>query len=139
MLNELVIAFDFGEFNIGVAIGQKITKTASPLKTLKAKNWEPNWMQIEVMLNEWNPKFAIVGLPLNMDLTEQLISKKARKFASSLFNRFNIGVELYDERLTTVEAKRKIFNSGGYKALNRKKIDSIAAAIILEGWFLERN
>lgn len=135
MANRTIIAFDFGTLSIGIAIGQEITATARPLTALKAKDGKPNWLEIEQILQEWQPELAIVGLPLNMDGTEQPISNQARKFANRLHGRFGIQVTLHDERLTTIEARAQLFNQGGYRALNKSKIDSISAVIILESWF----
>ncbi|HGJ5855372.1 Holliday junction resolvase RuvX [Arsenophonus nasoniae] len=135
MANRTIIAFDFGTLSIGIAIGQEITATARPLTALKAKDGKPNWLEIEKILQEWQPELAIVGLPLNMDGTEQPISNQARKFANRLHGRFGIKVTLHDERLTTIEARAQLFNQGGYRALNKSKIDSISAVIILESWF----
>ncbi|MDR5611859.1 MAG: Holliday junction resolvase RuvX [Arsenophonus sp.] len=135
MANRTIIAFDFGTLSIGIAIGQEITATARPLTAIKAKDGKPNWLDIEKIIQEWQPELAIVGLPLNMDRTEQPISNQARKFANRLHGRFGIQVTLHDERLTTIEARAQLFNQGGYRALNKSKIDSISAVIILESWF----
>lgn len=77
----------------------------------------------------------VVGLPLNMDGTEQPLTARAKKFANRLQGRFGLPVELHDERLTTTEARSEIFARGGYKALKKGKIDSISACLILESWF----
>ncbi|QLK88157.1 Holliday junction resolvase RuvX [Arsenophonus endosymbiont of Aphis craccivora] len=135
MANRTIIAFDFGTLSIGIAIGQEITATARPLTAIKAKDGKPNWLDIEKIIQEWQPELAIVGLPLNMDGTEQPISNQARKFANRLHGRFGIQVTLHDERLTTIEARAQLFNQGGYRAFNKIKIDSISAVIILESWF----
>ncbi|HGJ5890013.1 MAG TPA: Holliday junction resolvase RuvX [Arsenophonus apicola] len=135
MANRTIIAFDFGTLSIGIAIGQEITANARPLTAIKAKDGKPNWLEIEKILQEWQPELAIVGLPLNMDGTEQPMSNQARKFANRLHGRFGIQVTLHDERLTTIEARAQLFNQGGYRALNKSKIDSISAVIILESWF----
>ncbi|SPP32499.1 Putative Holliday junction resolvase [Arsenophonus endosymbiont of Aleurodicus floccissimus] len=135
MANRTIIAFDFGTLSIGIAIGHEITATARPLTAIKAKDGKPNWLDIEKIIQESQPELAIVGLPLNMDGTEQPISNQARKFANRLHGRFGIQVTLHDERLTTIEARAQLFNQGGYRALNKSKIDSISAVIILESWF----
>ncbi|RXK33123.1 Holliday junction DNA helicase RuvA [Arsenophonus endosymbiont of Bemisia tabaci Asia II 3] len=135
MANRTIIAFDFGTLSIGIAIGQEITATARPLTAIKAKDGKPNWLDIEKILQEWQSELAIVGLPLNMDGTEQPISNQARKFANRLHGRFGIQVTLHDERLTTIEARAQLFNQGGYRTLKKSKIDSISAVIILESWF----
>ncbi|MXP67720.1 Holliday junction resolvase RuvX [Pantoea sp. Aalb] len=136
MRTETVLGFDFGTKRIGVAIGQSITGTARPLALITEKNKILIWRNIKKLLNEWKPNFLVVGLPLNMDGTEQSISIKARKFAKQLQNYFHIHVELQDERLTSIEAKANIFEHGGYRALQSNiYIDSQAAVIILQDWF----
>ncbi|MBS9430494.1 Holliday junction resolvase RuvX [Photorhabdus akhurstii] len=135
MNNRTIMAFDFGTRSIGAAIGQEITGTARALTSFKATEGIPNWQQIEKLLKEWQPDLVIVGLPLNMDGTEQLVTAQARKFANRLHGRFGMQVQLQDERLTTVEARAHLFDRGGYKALSKGKVDATSAVIILESWF----
>ncbi|UAJ66243.1 Holliday junction resolvase RuvX [Candidatus Schneideria nysicola] len=139
MIRHNIIAFDFGMRNIGVAVGQYITCTAQPLKSCIAKKGIPNWTQIEKIIMEWLPTIIIVGLPLNMDGSEQFISIKSRLFANQLYILFKIKVVLYDERLTTVEAKNNLFLMGGYRALKKNKIDSLSAVVLLESWLSNRD
>lgn len=127
-----VIGFDFGTHSIGVAVGQTVTGTASPLTALKAKDGQPNWDAVAKLLADWQPELLVVGLPLNMDGTEQPLTDLARKFANRLHGRFGIKVALQDERLTTVAAKEDLFGRGGYKQLQKGKVDSAAAQLILE-------
>ena len=77
----------------------------------------------------------VVGLPLNMDGTEQPLTDRARKFSQRLHGRFGVRVELHDERLSTVEARAELFAHGGFRALNKGSVDSLSAVIILESWF----
>ncbi|PHM64405.1 crossover junction endodeoxyribonuclease RuvA [Xenorhabdus stockiae] len=135
MKNRTVIAFDFGTRSIGAAIGQEITGTARALDSFKAKEGSPNWDMIEKLLKEWQPDLVIVGLPLNMDGTEQPVTAQAKKFANRIHGRFGVQVELHDERLTTVEARSHLFAHGGYRALDKGKVDSTSAVVILESWF----
>ncbi|CUX96854.1 Holliday junction resolvase RuvX [Candidatus Doolittlea endobia] len=128
-----VMAFDFGTRSIGVAIGQRITCTAWPLKAFKIRN-NDDWQEIEKLLNEWQPEIVVVGLPLNMDGSEQPLTAKARKFANRLHGRFGVQVALHDERLSTVEARAGLFELGGYLALEKSKVDAESAVIILESW-----
>lgn len=129
------LAFDFGTKSIGCAVGQSITGTARDLPAFKAQDGIPNWDNIAKCITKWQPDIIIVGLPLNMDGTEQDLTLRAKKFANRLHGRFGVKVILHDERLTTTEAKNEIFTKGGFKALKKNKIDSIAACIILESWF----
>lgn len=134
-----VLAFDFGTASIGCAVGQSITATAQGLPAFKAQDGIPDWVQIERVINEWQPRFLVVGLPLNMDGTEQPLTQRAKKFANRLNGRFNLPVQLQDERLTTVSARSEIFERGGYRALKKGKVDSISACLILESWFEEHS
>lgn len=133
-----LLSFDFGLKRIGVAYGQMITKTARPLLTLDAKNGVPNWQQVQSIINDWEVDTLIVGIPYNMDGSEQPITKKAREFADSLHKETNLSVFFCDERLTTIEARSDVFAAGGFKALKHQKIDAVAAKIILESWMHEK-
>ncbi|MCI4113090.1 Holliday junction resolvase RuvX [Dickeya dianthicola] len=135
MGNRTLLAFDFGTRSIGVAIGQEITGTARPLTSLKAQDGVPDWQKVEKLLNEWQPALIIVGLPLNMDGTEQPLTARARKFAQRLHGRFGVKVDLHDERLSTVEARADLFERGGFRALDKGSVDAASAVIILESWF----
>lgn len=130
-----IMGFDYGVKSIGVAVGQEVTGTANALTALPAKEGIPNWDQIEKLLKEWQPDLLVVGLPLNMDGTEQEITVRAKKFANRLHGRFGKQVETYDERLTTVDAKQQLFEEGGYRNLQKGKIDAESARLIVESWF----
>lgn len=135
---KTLLAFDYGTKNIGVASGQTITRSASSLAPLKAKDGIPDWNQVEKLLAEWKPDLVLVGLPLNMDDSESELSARARKFANRIHGRFGTKVELVDERLTSFEAKGEVMGRGGSRDYKSNPVDSIAARLILESW-LERN
>lgn len=134
---KILIAFDFGTKRIGVAIGQTITQTARPLDTIHAKMGIPNWQALEKLIHKWLPDALVVGIPLNMDGTDQPISQRARQFAESLRERFQMPVYEMDERLTTKDARERLFIQGGYKALQDGQVDRVAAQLILQNWFAE--
>jgi putative Holliday junction resolvase len=134
-----VLAFDFGLARIGVAVGQSITGTSSPLETLKAKEGSPDWQIVESLLKTWKPDLLLIGEPFNMDSTDQTITLRARKFANRLHGRFGFKIEMMDERLSSAAAREEIFECGGYKKLKKTQIDSIAAALILESWFMHQK
>lgn len=135
LMSGTLLSFDFGTKSIGVAVGQRITGTARPLPAIKAQDGTPDWSLIERLLKEWQPDEIIVGLPLNMDGTEQPLTARARKFANRIHGRFGVTVTLHDERLSTVEARSGLFEQGGYRALNKGKVDSASAVVILESYF----
>ncbi|MFC0142247.1 Holliday junction resolvase RuvX [Erwinia mallotivora] len=135
MSHMTLLAFDYGTKSIGVAIGQQLTGTARPLAALKAQDGIPDWNKIEALLKEWQPDRVVVGLPLNMDGSEQPLTARARKFANRLHGRFGVQIFLHDERLSTVEARADLFSRGGFRALNKGSVDSLSAVVILESWF----
>jgi len=137
--SQQVLAFDYGEKRIGVAIGQTITCTATPITPLKAKEGQPNWQEVAKLIKEWQPDYLLVGLPLNMDASEQVLTKRAKKFANRLNGRFGISVQMMDERLSSVEARELLFSASGFKGLSKNSIDSHAACLILESWFSENS
>lgn len=133
--NELtLLGFDFGTKYIGVATGQSITQTATPLTTLKARDGEPRWEEVKRLVEQWSPDALVIGIPLNMDGTESDMSQKARAFAHKLSAQTNLPVHECDERLTTHEAKSLLLELYGPKALEKTTIDSFAAKLIVESW-----
>ena len=121
-----------------VVQGQELTGSARPLRSLKANDGIPNWDEIEKLIKEWQPDLLVVGLPLNMDGTEQEITVRARKFGNRLHGRFGKQVEFKDERLTTTDARARLFERGGYKALDKGSVDGVSAQLIVEAWMEEQ-
>ena len=127
-MTGLAMAFDFGTTKIGIAVGQKITGTATPVAIVKARDGIPQWLVIDQLVEEWQPPVLVVGLPINMDGTKSDMSKAASRFSRRLHGRYGIGVELMDERLTTFEARE--FETPD-------QLDAIAAKLILETWLAD--
>jgi putative Holliday junction resolvase len=121
-----VLAFDFGLRWIGVAVGQSVSRTASPLATLPARDGRPRWEDVDALVTTWKPRRLLVGLPLNMDSTPSTMSERARAFAASLADRYAIEVEMVDERLTSFEARGMSADEDARHAL--------AARLIAESW-----
>jgi len=126
--NNLVMAFDFGLRKIGIAVGQPITATATPITVITATDGIPDWRVIEQLIDEWQPVLLVVGLPLNMDGSESTMSQLARKFARKLNGRFNIAFEMMDERLTSFEARPESKDAS-------RPFDHLSAQLILESYF----
>jgi putative holliday junction resolvase len=135
---RLLLGFDYGSKQIGVAVGQVITGQARELCILKAQNGVPDWQKVEAMIKEWQPDAIVVGLPLNMDGTKSEMSDRAEKFARRLNGRFNLPVHTHDERLTTYEAKGQRLQQGQNSGYPERPVDALAAALLLQGW-LEEN
>lgn len=136
--DHIYLAFDFGMRRIGVAVGQSITRTAQGLCVLLANQGEPKWEDIQALIDKWQANALVVGIPLNMDGTEQPIGQQAKLFAQTLRLKFNLPVHEADERLSTIEARAQIFSTKSAKKRNplshNKAIDAQAAKVILEAW-----
>ncbi|PXX93258.1 Holliday junction resolvase RuvX [Marinobacter vulgaris] len=137
--NRRLMAFDFGTRRIGVASGQELLGTGKPLTMLPARDGVPDWNQVERLLKEWKPDRVLVGLPLNMDDTENDMCARARKFGKRLHGRFHVEVEMVDERLTSFEAKGDVMAAGGSRDFGRDGVDDRAAVLILETWFNQQK
>lgn len=129
-----ILGFDFGMKNIGIAVGQELTSTANPLTAIKARDGIPDWEQIRKLLDEWKPALLVVGLPLNMDGTEQEMTAAARRFGNRLHGRFNLPVEWQDERLSTYEALDQMGIRSKMDSRQRSDIDQLSAQLILQSW-----
>jgi putative Holliday junction resolvase len=132
---HVLLAFDFGTQRIGVAVGQTITKTATPLAILPAKDGTPDWQQVEKLISEWQPDAFVVGIPLNMDGTESAMSARARKFGQRLHGRFGKPCHEMDERLSSFEVRQQLAEHNKKALVKRDPIDSQSARLILESWF----
>ena len=135
---SFALGFDYGLKRIGVATGQTLTKTASPLTTIQARNGAPDWTVIQKLLEEWSPNVVVIGLPLNADGTISEMAKRAKKFGQRLYGRFGVTVSYVNEFETTREAR--YFMKNNRRTIKQDgKIDAAAACLILERWLGEKN
>jgi putative Holliday junction resolvase len=130
-----VIAFDFGERRIGIAHGEHLLGQAKPLTTIDNESNTVRFNLITDIVNEWNPRLFIVGLPLNLAGEETEISKLCVKFARRLNGRFNIPVIFIDERFTSAEASELLKEQGVHGMAQKSVIDQVAASTILQSYF----
>lgn len=128
------LCFDYGLKNIGVAIGNTLTKEARPITILGAVNGKPRWDELEALVEEWQPAAIIVGSPIDEDGRPTELSAKAAKFARQIEGRLGLTARLHDERFSSKEAKLRAKESGHKGDFMKQPIDDWAAAIILESW-----
>lgn len=121
------LGFDFGERRIGVAVGQSVTRTASPLATLAARDGQPDWAALQKLVTAWRPDVLVVGLPSTADGAAHPLAAAIARFARRLEGRFGLKVEFVDERLSS-HAAAELARDG------RHGVDAHAAALILETW-----
>jgi putative Holliday junction resolvase len=131
---DMVLGFDFGERRIGVATGQTITLSASPLTTLNAIDNHPDWISIETIIKEWNPSALVVGIPSYLDGSASDMTRKAERFCRQLEGRFQLPVHRINESLTSFEAEQHLREKKKSTQHNKQEIDRMAAAIILQSW-----
>ena len=122
---DTILAFDFGLKRIGVAIGNSMICQAKPLSVITATANEPKFAAIDSLIREWGASRIVVGLPSHPDGTEHEMSARCRRFANQVHGRFNLPVELVDER----------YSSAVIAARRGEVIDDRAAAIILQQYF----
>ena len=137
-----LLAFDFGTRKIGVAVGQEFTQSSSALPVLRSRDECPDWDSISQLIECWQPDALVVGIPLNMDGSNNEMTKKAKRFSNRLHGRYNLPVYPADERLTTREAARDCYdphNKRGHKRKGHMEVDSVAAQIILETFFSQQT
>ncbi len=132
---DRLLGFDYGTAKIGIAVGQTITGTASPLATLRFKQQRPDWHGISELIKEWRPQALVVGIPYDSEHPTTEIARLALRFARQLEGRFHLQVHLVDERLSSREARNLITR----KLKKIETLDAIAAQLILETWLSEQK
>lgn len=136
-----VVAFDFGLRRIGVAVGQQVTGSASPLGIVANTTSGPDWDAIERIIDEWRPGRLIVGMPCHADGSPSDMSLIVDKFILTL-RRFDLPVAAVDERYTSVEAQDALKSrraEGQSRRIRKEQIDSAAAVLIAERWLGQNN
>ena len=130
-----ILAFDFGEKRIGVAVGETQLALAHPLTTIAALQTRVRFDAIARLIAEWQPCLLVVGLPVHMDDTEHALTARARRFGRQLEGRFNRPVAMMDERLSTREAVSLLHAAGVDAKRQRPVRDQVAAQTILQAYF----
>jgi putative Holliday junction resolvase len=133
---EIILAFDFGLRRIGVAVGQQVTATASPLAVVQNGENGPDWAAIGELILEWQPARIIVGMPAHADGSPSEISNDVTEFIGDLA-RFERPVETEDERYSSLEAEELLKSERGQGLrgrIHKEMIDSAAATLIAERW-----
>jgi putative Holliday junction resolvase len=127
-----ILAFDFGEKRIGVAVGDNLVGLAHPLQTIAAESNDVRFATIGRLIAEWQPVLLVVGLPTHMDGTEHELTLLCKKFARRLEGRFNLPVALVDERLSSAEASQTLKEAGIGGRKQKPMLDQVAAQLILQ-------
>ena len=129
-----ILGIDYGQKYIGYAIGNDITYSSSTQGTIIYTNQKKLFQEIQDLVNEWEIKLIILGLPINMDDTESKMSKEVRSFQKKIEKSLKIECKLHDERLSSFEAKQQMETIKKNKKQPDPGIDALAAQVILESW-----
>jgi putative Holliday junction resolvase len=130
-----LLAFDYGKRRIGVAVGNELTRSASTLTTLPAREGQPDWAAVQRLIDEWQPDALVLGMPYTLDAAEHVLTQAVKRFGNRLQGRYNLPVYYVDERLSSLEAERLLKQGSGRKFKEKGLIDQLAAQLILQTWF----
>ncbi len=134
--SRTVLAFDYGERFIGVAVGDSELRTAHPLTTIDARSTTERFTKIGALIDEWQPAFLVVGMPSTAEEgTPHPLAPRVERFSRQLGGRFHLSVRLVDEQFTSAEAERELRSAGTRGARRKQNVHPQAARLILESYF----
>ena len=131
---ETVLAFDYGRRRIGVAVGQTVTASASPVGVVRNSEDGPDQARIAALIAEWRPTRLVVGMPSHADGSPSEMQQHVRDFISGLA-RYDLPTDTVDERYTSIEAEaalKRARAAGTSGRISKEMIDSAAAVFIAE-------
>ena len=132
-----ITGLDFGSKTVGVAVSDSLLVTAQGLEIIRRveeNKLRRTLARIEELAEEYEVGKIVLGLPLHMNAEEGARAELTREFKEKLERRTGLEVVLWDERLTTVEAQKVMMESGIRRENRKDYVDSIAAALILQGY-----
>jgi len=134
-----ILGLDVGSRRIGIAVSDPLGITAQGLETLQRRNKRYDFEQLQQVIQEYDVREIVVGLPLRMSGDMGIQSDKMQVFAEDLRKRFRLPVHLWDERLTSAEANRLLRETDLSIEKRGKAVDRMAAVLILQGWMENRT
>ena len=134
-----ILGLDVGEKRIGVALSDPLGIIASALIVIEGKTETDAIQRVVALAREHEAERIVVGLPRSLDGSLGPQARKVQTFADSLAGRIDIPVVTWDERLSTVEAERTLVQAGMKRDKRKKRLDSVAAALILQGYLDSRE
>jgi putative Holliday junction resolvase len=129
-----VLAFDYGDKHIGVAVGDTATRIAHPIGRIDAARAFEN---IDALVREWRPDALLVGMPLAAEGGEHPISARVRRFGRQLASRYRLPVSFADERYSSTAAEETLKSVGRGGRKNKQLAHAVAASTILQGYLDE--
>jgi len=130
-----LLAFDYGEKRIGVAVGNSLTRSARALVVVQNRSREYRFAELGKLIAQWKPDALVVGLPMHPDGTPHEMTQLAKRFGNQLNGRFNLPVTWVDERYSSVEAEAGMRAHARAGKPRTEMLDAEAACIILQQYF----
>lgn len=133
------LGLDYGTKTLGISLSDDTETIASTLKTIKYNSDEELLIELNKIINEFDVKEVVLGLPLNMNGTNSVRGAETYSFKTKIEKKLKVKVHLQDERLSTVEAEKILIGSHVRRKNRKKVIDSMAAVIILQTFLDKRK
>lgn len=130
-----VLAFDYGEKRIGVAVGESLLRTAHPLTVIHAHANDERFAAIAALIAEWRPVRLVVGMPRTADGSPHALAARCTRFGNRLHGRFGLPVAFADERLSSADAASRLREAGRDARAAKAHLDAVAAQLILQTHF----
>jgi putative Holliday junction resolvase len=127
-----LLGFDYGQKCVGVAVGQRLTRSATPLATIRTRDGSPDWAAISRLIEEWQPDALVVGIPYHMDGARQATTEAAQRFSRRLRGRYRLPVFPAEERLSSYIVESRLPDTN-------PDIDALAAQVILQDWLQQQE
>ena len=132
-MNERIVALDVGDRRIGIAVSDPLGVTAQPIETYTRIGYGPDSRHIAEIARRYETDRILCGLPRNMDGTQGFQVEKVREFAAKL-EELGLVIEYYDERMTTMLAESALLEANMRREDRKKKVDMVAAVVILQSY-----
>jgi len=129
-----IVGLDVGEARIGVALSDPLRLTAQPLLVLERETEEADLQRIQFLIDSHEAELVVVGMPVSLSGAEGPAYERMQKFVRALADALPVPVVTWDERLTTVEAQRRMRAAGEGEREQRGVVDKVAASIILQSY-----
>jgi len=131
---DRILALDYGDRRVGVAVSDPLGYTAQGLPTIIYQKLPELLNKLSSLIEKWRIRQLLVGIPLTMNGQERGRAEITKEFVQELKRKFHLPVVLWDERLSSTEAKKIAVKLGIKTGYNKQQIDRIAAVLILQGY-----
>lgn len=129
-----ILGLDVGTKTIGIAVSDEMGWTGQGIGTIQRKNLRSDLQELAHYIKKYTVEKVAVGIPINMDGSIGTAAEQVFLFIEQLQGTFDLPIDTWDERLSTVEAERVLLEADMSRKKRKKVIDTIAAAIILQGY-----